>query len=58
MIFALYTTPYSSMISAYTIPHHLYADDSQPYVSFASGEWALALFTVVIGLCGIIDFDE
>ena len=43
LLFTLYTTPLSSMISGHTIPHHLYAADSQLYVSFASGDSAAAL---------------
>ena len=43
LLFTLYTTPFSSMISGHTIPHHLYAGDSQLYVSFASGFSAAAL---------------
>ena len=43
LLFTLYTTPLSSMISGHAIPHHLYADDSQLYVSFASGDSAAAL---------------
>ena len=35
--------PLSSMICKHAIPHHLYADDSQLYVSFASGDSAAAL---------------
>ena len=35
LLFTLYTTPLSSMIFEHAIPHHLYADDSQLYVSFA-----------------------
>ena len=41
--FTLYTTPLSSMICGHAIPHPLYADDSQVYVSFASGDSAAAL---------------
>ena len=41
--FTLYTTPLSSMIFEHAIPHHLYADDSHLYVSFASGDSAAAL---------------
>ena len=40
-LFTLYTTPLNSMILEHAIPHHLYADDSQRYVSFASGDPAL-----------------
>ena len=36
-LFTLYSTPLSSLISGHAIPHHLYADDSQLYVSFSSG---------------------
>ena len=43
LLFMLYTTPLSSMIFEHAIPHHLYADDSQLYVSFASGDSAAAL---------------
>ena len=43
LLFTLYTTPLSSVISGYVIPHHPYADDSQLYLSFASGDSAAAL---------------
>ena len=43
LFFTLYTTPLSNMIFEHTIPHHLHADDSQLYVSFASGDSAAAL---------------
>ena len=43
LLFTLYTTPLNSMIFEHAIPHHLYADDSQLYVSFASGDSAAAL---------------
>ena len=43
LLFTLYTTPRSSLISGHAIPHHLYADDSQLYISFSSGDSAAAL---------------
>ena len=43
LLFTLYTTPLSSLVSEHAIPHHLYADDSQLYVSFSSGDSAAAL---------------
>ena len=43
LLFMLYTTPLSNLICEHAIPHHLYADDSQLYVSFASGDSAAAL---------------
>ena len=43
LLFTLHATPLSTMIAGHAIPHHLYADDSQLYVSFASGDSAVAL---------------
>ena len=43
LLFTLYTTPFSSLVSGHAIPHHLYADDSQLHVSFSSGDSAAAL---------------
>ena len=43
LLFTLYTTPLSSLVSGHAIPHHLYADHSQLYVSFSSGDSATAL---------------
>ena len=43
LIFTLYTTPLSRMISGHGILHHLYVDNSQLYVSFASGNSSAAL---------------
>ena len=42
LLFTLYTTPLSSLVSGHAIPH-LYADDSQLYLSFSSGDSAAAL---------------
>ena len=44
LLFTLYTTPLSSLISGHAIPHHLYADDSQLYSCFTSGN-STAAFT-------------
>ena len=59
LLFALYTTPLSSLISGRSIPHYLYADDRQVYVSFSSGdccstEW----LTIVLSVCPVMDVDE
>ena len=40
LLFTMYTTPLSSIISEYSIQHQLYADDSQLYVSFSSSDSA------------------
>ena len=34
VLFALYTTPLSSLISSYALDHHLYADDTQLFTCF------------------------
>ena len=36
LLFTLYTTPLSRLILEHAIPHHLYADDSQLYISYSS----------------------
>ena len=43
LLYILYATSLSSIICEHAIPYHLYADDSQLYVSFASGDSAAAL---------------
>ena len=43
LLFTLYTTPLSSLVSGHAIPHHLYADDSQLYISLSSGDSVAAL---------------
>ena len=45
LLFTLYTTPLSSLVSGHAISHHLYADDSQLYVSFSSGDSAAWLLS-------------
>ena len=39
LLFSLYTTPLSSILSATCVSHHLYADDSQLYISFLPSQF-------------------
>ncbi len=43
LLFTLYTTPLSATIQGHSIQHHLYADDSQLYLSFSSADSASSL---------------
>ena len=43
LLFTLYTTPLSSVISSYGLKHHLYADDTQIYVSLSTENAELEL---------------
>ena len=43
LLFVLYTTPLSSVINSFHIPHHLYADASQLYASFSANDSADSL---------------
>ena len=36
VLFSLYTTPLSSIISSFSLDHHLYADDTQMFTCFSS----------------------
>ena len=38
LLFTLYTTPISHLLNTLSLPHHLYADDTQLYLSFSSSD--------------------
>jgi len=40
LLFILYTTPLSSLISDSSMNHHLYADDTQLFISFAASDFS------------------
>ena len=44
--FTMYTTPLSSIITAFGLKHHLYADDTQIYTSFVAEDIAQSLIVV------------
>jgi hypothetical protein len=53
LLFTLYTTPLSHVISDHSIPHHLYADDSQLYISFESQDSAISLNNLQLCLASV-----
>ena len=46
LLFTLYTTPLSSVISRHNICHHLYADDTQVYLSLSKTDPEMSLSLV------------
>ena len=40
LLFTMYTTPLSSIITAFGLKHHFYADATQIYTSFVAGDIA------------------
>jgi hypothetical protein len=43
LLFIMYTTPLSSLISSSSVSHHLYADDTQLYISFSPQSFATSI---------------
>jgi hypothetical protein len=43
LLFSLYTTPLSSILSATSVSHHLYADDTQLFISFLPSNFSTSI---------------
>src|SRR6218665_3474319 len=50
LLFILYTTPLSSLIKASSIDHHLYADDTQLFISFSPNRFSDSINHLLIQL--------
>src|SRR6218665_930096 len=43
LLFTLYTTPLSHLIQSFSVDHHLYADDTQLFISFSQASFSTSI---------------
>ena len=43
LLFIIYTTPLSTLLSKTTVDHHLYADDTQLFISFSPSQFSTSI---------------
>ena len=58
LLFTMYTTPLSSIITAFGLKHHLYADDTHIYTSFVAEDITQSLIFVQNCMLAIPGLDE
>ena len=56
ILFILYTTPLSTLISSLSINHHLYADDTQLFMSFFPSDFTSSMDSLRLALHKISDW--
>lgn len=56
LLFTLYTGPLSHVIANQSVPHHLYADDTQLYISFSADDSESSLYRLQQCLISVQDW--
>ena len=56
LLFTLYTTPLSSLISSYSVNHQLFADDTQLYTCFSPSDFTTTTESIAVTFNAISDW--